>query len=101
MPAVGMCKKMGLAVTATIDMPFATASGDPVHVHGVCNPNAKLAPPLPNISGVAKFWAMDVAKPLLSVAKLVKKGWSVNFTPQGSCMSRDGAKLPIESCGGV
>ena len=34
----GVCKEMDLA----IDMPFANASGQPVHVHGVCNPTVKV-----------------------------------------------------------
>lgn len=42
-----------------------------------------------------------MAKPLLSVAKLVGKGWSATFTPQGAYMCRNGASLPIESRGGV
>ena len=67
-------------------MPFTNASGHPVRVHGACNPHVKLA----NSSGVGEFRAMDVAKLLLSVAKLVKKGSSMNFTPKGASMSRDG-----------
>ena len=35
---VEMCKKIGLAIAATTDLPFTNASGQPVHVHGVCNP---------------------------------------------------------------
>ena len=59
---VEMCKKMGLAITATKDLPFTNASGQPVHVHGVCNPSVKLGTPEANISGIGEFRAMDVAK---------------------------------------
>ncbi len=71
-------------------MPFTNASGHPVRVHVACNPHVKLGPPEANSSGVGEFRAMDVAKLLLSVAKLVKKGSSMNFTPKGASMSRDG-----------
>ena len=98
---VEMCRKMGLSILKTTDLPYTTASEQPVHVHGVCTPSVTLGTADSSISGTGEFKAMDVAKPLLSVAKLVSKGWSVNFTPKGSSMSRDGINLPIESRGGV
>ena len=98
---VEMCRKMGLSILKTTDLPYTTASGRPVHVHGVCTPSVTLGTADSSISGTGEFKAMDVAKPLLSVAKLVAKGWSVNFNPKGASMSRDGIHLPIESRGGV
>ena len=98
---VEMCRKMGLSILKTTDLPYTTASGQPVHVHGVCTPSVTLGTADSSISGTGEFKAMDVAKPLLCVAKLVQKGWSVSFTPKGSSMSRDGINLPIESRGGV
>ena len=98
---VEMCRKMGLSILKTPDLPYTTASGQPVHIHGVCTPSVTLGAADSSISGTGEFKAMDVAKPLLSVAKLVSKGWSVNFNPKGASMSRDGIHLPIESRGGV
>ena len=101
---IGMCRQMGLSILKTSDLPYTTASGQPVHVQGVCTPSVTLGDQGPqgaSVSGTGEFKAMDVAKPLLSVAKLVSKGWSVNFTPKGASMSRDGVNLPIESRGGV
>ena len=98
---VEMCRKMGLSILKTTDLPYTTASGQPVHVHGVCTPSVTLGTADSSISGTGEFKAMDVAKPLLSVAKLVSKGWSVNFNPKGASMSRDGIHLPIESHGGA
>ena len=101
---IGMCSQMGLSIVKTSDLPYTTASGQPVHVHGVCTPSVTLGDQGPqgtSVSGTGEFKAMDVAKPLLSVAKLVSKGWNVNFTPKGASMSRDGVNLPIESRGGV
>ena len=88
---VEMCRKMGLSILKTTDLPYTTASGQPVHVHGVCTPSVTLGTADSSILGTDDFKAMDVAKPLLSVAK----GWSVNFTPKGASMSRDGIHLPI------
>ena len=98
---VEMCRKMGLSILKTTHLPYTTASGQPVHVHGVCTPSVTLGAASASITGAGEFKAINVAKPLLSVAKLVQKGGSVNFTPKGASMSRDGVKLPIESRGGV
>ena len=87
---------MGLSILKTTNLPYTTASGQPVHVHGVCTPSVTLGTADFSISGTGEFKAMDVAKPLLSVAKLVQKGWSVSFTPKGASMSRNGVNLPIE-----
>ena len=39
---VEMCRKMGLSILKTTDLPYTTASGQPVHVHGVCTPSVTL-----------------------------------------------------------
>lgn len=93
--ALEMSKQMKLAIAKTSDLPFTNASGEPVKVHGICSPSVTLGTRGgASISGVGGFKAMDVAKPLLSVAKLVGKGWSVSFTPQGAYMSRKGVICP-------
>ena len=100
---IEMCRKMGLSILKTTDLPYTTASGQPVHVHGVCTLSVTLGAASMPVSQElhGEFKAMDVAKPLLSVAKLVSKGWSVNFTPKGASVSRDRVNLPIERRGGV
>ena len=75
-------KQMNLTIAKTSALPFTNASGEPVKVHGICSPSVILGTRGgASISGVGEFKAMDVAKLLLSVAKLVGKGWSVNFIP--------------------
>ena len=44
---------------------------------------------------------MDVAKPLLSVSKLVEHGWTVTFGPQGSFLQPGSKKVPVTMTGGV
>ena len=90
---LAMCKQMNLAIAKTSDLPYTTASGEPSVTLGTRGGAG--------IFGVGDFKAMDVAKPLLSVAKLVGKGWSVTFTPQGAYMSRKGVSLPIENRDGI
>ena len=88
------CKQMNLAIAKTSDLPYTNASGEAVKVHGICSPSVTLGiRGGASISGVGEFKAMDVAKLLLSVAKLVGKGWSVSFTPQHPYMSRKGVSL--------
>ena len=48
-----------------------------------------------------EFRAMDVAKPLLFVSKLVEHGWTVTFGPQGSFLQRGSKKVPVTMTGGV
>ena len=55
----------------------------------------------PQASGVGQFRAMDVAKPLLFVSKLVEHGWTVAFGPQGSFLQRGSKKVPVTMTGGV
>ena len=43
---------------------------------------------------------MDVAKPLLSVSKMVEHGWTVTFGPQGSYIQRGSKKIPVVQTGG-
>ena len=83
---VEMCRKMGLSILKTTHLPYTTASGQPVHVHGVCTPSVTLGAASASITGTGEFKAINVAKPLLSVAKLVQKGGSVNFTPKGASL---------------
>jgi len=47
------------------------------------------------------FKAMDVAKPFLSVAGLVNKGWEVCFKPGISYMKFQDTTIPLEERGGV
>ena len=48
------------------------------------------------------FHVTDVKKPLASVSKLVEKGSSVNFTPEGSyIMGPKGEKIDLKLEGGV
>ena len=39
---VGMCREKGLNVEKTTDLPYTTASGAPVKVHGICHPHVTL-----------------------------------------------------------
>lgn len=72
---VEMCQEKGLEVEKTSDLPYTNASGGPVKVHGICHPNVTLGSQDGSwVAGTGTFKAMDVAKPLLSVARLVSKG---------------------------
>ena len=66
-----------------LQKPFTNAtSGQPVPVHGTCNPMVTIGEKGgPQVKGAGQFRAMDVAKPLLSVSKLVQNGWTVTFGP--------------------
>ena len=76
-------------MTPVDEKPFTNASGQPVQVHGICNPMVTMGEKGgPQVKGVGQFRAMDVAKPLLSVSKLVEKGWTVTFGPKGSFLQR-------------
>ena len=50
---------------------------------------------------MGQFRAMDVEKPLLSVSKLVEKGWTVTFGPKGSFLQRGAKKVAVVMTGGV
>ena len=77
-----MCKNLDLEVTPVEEKPFTNASGQPVKVHGTCSPMMTMGEKGgPQVKGVGQFGAMDVAKPLLFVSKLVEKGWTVTFGP--------------------
>eukprot|EP00435_Cladocopium_sp_Y103_P012181 s2981_g3.t1 len=70
-----MCQSLELAMKPVDEKPFTNASGQPVHVHGMCNPIVTIGNKGgPQVSGVGEFRAMDLAKPLLSVSKLVEHG---------------------------
>ena len=92
---VELCQERGLAVECTSDLPYTNASGAPVRVHGICHPKVTIG----NQDGM--FKAMDVAKPLLSVARLVNKGWEVCFKPGNSYMKFQDTTIPLEEKGGV
>ena len=97
-----MAQSLGLAMTPVDEKPFTNASGQPVQVHGICNPMVTMGEKGgPQVKGVGQFRAMDVAKPLLSVSKLVEKGWTVTFGPKGSFLQRGAKKVPITMTGGV
>ena len=97
-----MAQSLELAMTPVDEKPFTNASGQPVQVHGVCNPMVTMGEKGgPQVKGVGQFRAMDVAKPLLSVSKLVEKGWTVTFGPKGSFLQRGAKKVPITMTGGV
>ena len=97
-----MCKNLDLAVKAVDEKPFTNASGQPVPVHGTCSPMVTIGVKGGSqVKGVGQFRAMDVAKPLLSVSKLVGNGWTVNFGPQGSFLQRGSKKVPVVMSGGV
>ena len=82
--------------------PFTNASGQPLQVHGTCSPTVAMGEKGgPQVKGVGQFRAMDVAKPLLSVSKLVEKGWTVTFGPKGSFLQRGAKKVPVLMTGGV
>ena len=83
-----------------VEKPFTNASGQPVH--GTCNPRVFMGEKGgPRVKGVGSFRAMDVAKPLLSVSKMVEHGWTVTFGPQGSYIQRGSKKIPVVQTGGV
>ena len=44
---------------------------------------------------------MGVAKPLLSVSKMVEHGWTVHFGPKGSYIQGGIKKIPVVQTGGV
>ena len=94
---------MDLAVKPVDEKPFTNASGQPVHqAHGTCNPMVTIGEQGgPQVSGVGQFRAMGVAKPLLSVSKLVEHGWTVTFGPQGSFLQCGSKKVPVTMTGGV
>lgn len=95
-----MAMACGLEVTPV--QPFTTASGQPVHVKGGCYPELRVGEENgPCVHGRSMLKAMEVSKPLLSVSKLVGHGWSVNFTPGGATMSKDGKTIPLAAVGGV
>ena len=97
-----MAQSLELAMTPVDEKPFTNASGQPVQVHGICNPMVTMGEKGgPQVKGVGQFRAMDVAKPLLSVSKLVEKGWTVTFGPKGSFLQRGAKKVPITMTGGV
>ena len=97
-----MAQSLELAMTPVDEKPFTNASGQPVQVHGICNPIVTMGEKGgPQVKGVGQFRAMDVAKPLLSVSKLVEKGWTVTFGPKGSFLQRGAKKVPITMTGGV
>ena len=90
---------MDLNVKPVVEKPFTNASGQPVPVHGTCNPMVVMGEKGgPRVKGVGSFRAMDVAKPLLSVSK---HGWTVMFGPQGSYIQRGSKKIPVVQTGGV
>ena len=97
-----MAQSLELAMTPVDEKPFTNASGQPVQVHGICNPMVTMGEKGgPQVKGVGQFRAMDVAKPLLSVSKLVEKGWTVTFGPKGSFLQRGAKKVLITMTGGV
>ena len=97
-----LAQSLELAMTPVDEKPFTNASGQPVQVHGVCNPMVTMGEKGgPQVKGVGQFRAMDVAKPLLSVSKLVEKGWAVTFGPNGSFLQRGAKKVPVTMTGGV
>ena len=97
-----LAQSLELAMTPVDEKPFTNASGQPVQVHGVCNPMVTMGEKGgPQVKGVGQFRAMDVAKPLLSVSKLVEKGWTVTFGPNGSFLQRGAKKVPVILTGGV
>ena len=97
-----MAQSLELAMKPVDEKPFTNASGQPVQVHGLCNPMVTMGEKGgPQVSGVGQFRAMDVAKPLLSVSKLVENGWTVTFGPQGSFLQRGAKRVPVTMTGGV
>ena len=76
-----MCQTLDLAVKPVEEKPFTNASGQPVQVHGTCNPMVTIGEKGgPQVSGVGQFRAMDVVKPLLSSCKLVEHGCHLSTT---------------------
>ena len=74
-----MCKNLDLAVKV-VEKPFTNAS------HGTCSPMVTMREKGgPQVKGVGQFRAMDVAKPVLSVSKLVENGcpyvWTTRIVP--------------------
>ena len=99
---VEMCQEKGLEVESTSDLPYTNASGAPVRVHGICHPKVTIGnQDGSKVAGTGTFKAMDVAKPLLSVARLVNKGWEVCFKPGNSYMKFQDTTIPLEEKGGV
>ena len=76
-----MCKNLDLNVKPVVEKPFTNASGQPVSVYGTCSPMVVMGEKDgPRVKGVGSLRAMDVAKPLLSVSKMVEHGWTVLWT---------------------
>ena len=97
-----MCKNLELNVKPVDEKPFTNASGHPVPVYGTCSPMVVMGEQNgPRVKGVGTFRAMDVAKPLLSVSKMVEHGWTVHFGPEGSYIKRGIKKIPVVQTGGV
>ena len=99
---VELCQERGLAVERTADLPYTNASGAPVRVHGICHPKVTIGnQDGSKVAGTGMFKAMDVAEPLLSVARLVNKGWEVCPKPGNSYMKFQDTTIPLEEKGGV
>ena len=97
-----MCKNLDLNIKPVVEKSFTNASGQPVPVHGTCNPMVVMGEKGgPRVKGVGSFRAIDVAKPLLSVSKMVEHGWTVTFGPQGSYIQRGSKKIPVVQTGGL
>ena len=97
-----MCKDLELNVKPVDEKPFTNASGHPVPVYGTCSPMVVMGEQNgPRVKGVGTFRSMDVAKPLLSVSKMVEHGWTVHFGPEGSYIKRGIKKIPVCNTGGV
>ena len=96
------CDSMNFKVKPVVEKPFTNASGQPVQVHGTLSPMVTMGEKGgPQVRGFGEFRAMDVAKPLLSVSKLVEHGWTVTFGPNGSCLRRGTKMVPVVLTGGV
>ena len=96
------CKNLELNVKPVDEKPFTNASGHPVPFYGTCSPMVVMGEQNgPRVKGVVTFRAMDVAKPLLSVSKMVEHGWTVHFGPEGSYIQRGIKKIPVVQTGGV
>ena len=99
---VELCQERDLEVERTSDLPYTNASGVPVRVHGICRCKVIIGnQDGSKVAGIGMFKAMDVAKPLLSVARLVNKGWEVCFKPGNSYMKFQDTTILLEEKGGV
>ena len=78
-----MCQTLDLAVKPVEEKPFTNASGQPVQVHGTCNPMVTIGEKGgPQVSGVGH--SGNGCGKAIAICVQASRAWAVTFGPQGS-----------------